>query len=150
MFANGSASGQDYFRLSGGGGGLDSGTNNSVGFGAGAGYLQTNVSAGKGTSDQNDYNGSAQTNLWIGISTDASRNITGFRVPAGGFGDRQIDGEVHIFSNVGSFNAVFKHQDAGSSAGNRFLFSAGADITLGPNQSLPIIYDGTTQRWRDV
>lgn len=101
------------------------------------------------TADTNDWNGSGQTNLWIRFSTDASRNFTGFRIPAAAFGDRQQDGEVHVFTNVGSFNGVFKHQDAGSTAANRFLFSTGADITVVPNQSLRVIYDGTTQRWRD-
>lgn len=172
-FANGAVTGQDYFYLNGTGGGLDLGTNNSIGWGATTGYFAANSSARKGqqirldgsagatfyfppyspsqiTSNQDDYNGSGQHNLVIRFTTDASRNITGFRVPAGSFGDRQVAGEVHKLINVGSFNAVFKHQDSGSTSSNRFLFSTGRDITVPPDSAIFIYYDGTTGRWRDI
>ena len=99
------------------------------------------------TSNQNDYN--ITENYFMRMSTDASRNITGMQNAVNdAFSGRQADGEVHHMVNVGSFDLVLKHQDAGSVAANRFLNSTGADITLTPNQAADIIYDATTARWR--
>lgn len=74
-------------------------------------------------------------------SSDTSRDVTGLSIS-------QEDGDVHIIVNRESNNIVLKHEDANSTAANRFLNSTGADITLSANQAADAIYDGTTQRWR--
>lgn len=91
------------------------------------------------TADQNNYNpGRQRFQRW---SSDASRTVTGLS-------NSQVDGQEHLIVNVGSNNIVLSHQNASSSAGNRFLNSTGADITLAANEAADIIYDNTTGRWR--
>lgn len=75
------------------------------------------------------------------LSSDASRNITGFTAPVHG-------GTACLFDiNIGSFDIVYKHQVT-SVAGNRILCSTGADITLSAGQMLIRMYDPVTARWR--
>jgi hypothetical protein len=91
------------------------------------------------TTATNDYAPTGfSTASTLRISTDASRTITGL---AGG-----ADGRIIIVHNVGSFDAVLKNQDAGSSAANRFLF--GGDMTLAADTSVTLRYDGTSSKWR--
>lgn len=69
----------------------------------------------------------------------ADRNITGL---AGG-----ASGRVVTIVNIGTTNnLVLKDASGSSSAANRFLF--GADVTLGPSQSIALHYDTTSSRWR--
>lgn len=90
------------------------------------------------TSNQNDY--SAATGTINRMSTDASRDVTGFVAAANGTQRRWV--------NVGAFDLVLKHQNAGSAAANRLLCQGAADITLAPDFNAFGWYDGTTQRWR--
>ena len=90
------------------------------------------------TSNQNDYD--VGDTAFARLNTDASRNITGL--------DKGTDGRRLTISNVGSFNIVLKHQDAGSLAANRIIVSDGNDITLSPEDNLFLRYDSTTARWR--
>lgn len=94
------------------------------------------------TSNQNNYNPGDQSYFqrW---NTDASRNVTGLT-----FTKAQLDGQRHRIVNAGSFNIVLKHQDANSTAANRFLMSSGGDATIGPDEMVEIVYDGTTARFR--
>src|ERR1051326_1672605 len=91
-------------------------------------------------SNQNDYN-PAQLSYFQRWSSSAAVDITGFT-------RFQQDGQVHLIVNVGANSITLKHQDTGSSAGNRFLCSTGADVILGPDQAADVIYDGNTLRWR--
>lgn len=94
------------------------------------------------TSDQNDYNpGIASI---FRISSDAARNITGIASSAG----RQ--GQLVIFTNIGSFDITFVNESASSTASNRITSSTGADIVVAPNGSLTIYWDNVSMRWRDV
>lgn len=78
------------------------------------------------------------------VSTDASRTITGFtNITAS-------TGRLLIVTNVGSFDVVFAHENAGSTAANRLLSSTGADIIVGANKTITFQYDATTTRWRDI
>lgn len=95
------------------------------------------------TSDEDNYSVPV-TGYFIRLATDASRTLTGLTFGGGGVGN----GQVHLLVNVGSNDLVLAHQNASSTAGNRFLNSTGADITLSANQAADLIYDGTTQRWR--
>ena len=91
------------------------------------------------TANQNDYNPTGLSKaLFLRVSTDASRNITGL---AGGWANR----ELKLF-NVGAFDIVLKNGDAASSAANRF--EIGADITVGPAEGVTLLYDGAAQLWR--
>lgn len=75
------------------------------------------------------------------LSTDASRNITGW-VPV-------TDGQYLEIHNVGSFDIVFTHNDTGNStAANCFRIPGGGSLTLGPDQCATWRYDGVTDRWR--
>jgi hypothetical protein len=60
----------------------------------------------------------------------------------------QIDGQMHIIFNIGSGTLTLNHQDAGSTAANRFLNSTGANIILSTSQAVELYYDATTARWR--
>lgn len=92
------------------------------------------------TSNQNDYAIGAQTSFRV--STDASRNITGF---TGG-----VDGKIIIIRNIGSFNLVITNEDSGSTAANRITASTGGNLTIAPNGSIVLQYDSTSARWFDV
>lgn len=91
------------------------------------------------TGNQNDYNptGLAEATV-LRVSSDASRNITG---QAGG-----AEGRLLVYVNVGAQPIVFKREDAGSSAANRFAFDS--DVTLLADQSLVVQYDANASRWR--
>lgn len=101
--------------------------------------LTGDISPAQITANQNDYN---PTNLStasvLRLSTDASRNITGLQ---GG-----SDGRIIAIHNVGSYSIVLKNANTGSSAANRFAFSA--DLTLTSNDCVMLQYDATSSRWR--
>lgn len=52
--------------------------------------------------------------------------------------------------NQGSTTITLKHEDAESSPANRFKFSSGADVTIGSDRSVHLVYDEKIQRWRDT
>jgi hypothetical protein len=91
------------------------------------------------TANTNNYNPGVAR--YYRLSTDASRNITGLSVS-------QVDGQECEVWNVGSFDIVLKHQDANSTAANRFICTAAADITLAADEIALLRYDSTTSRWR--
>lgn len=101
--------------------------------------LSGDISPSQITSNQNDYSPTGlSTATVLRVNTDASRNLTGL---AGG-----ADGRIAVILNIGSFNLVLKNADSGSSTGNRFAI--GADLTLGADQGVALIYDSTSSRWR--
>lgn len=97
------------------------------------------------TGDVNDYQahgtGNSQRAV-VRLSSDASRNVTGFDVAISRVNDT-------IWAvNVGANNVVLQHQNAGSAAANRIISPTGADLTLGPDEAALLWYDDTTARWR--
>jgi len=92
------------------------------------------------TSNINNYNIGVQS--FVRMTTDASHTISGFI--------NGSDGQMVILTNVGGFDIVLLNQNVGSIASNRFLFSTGADITLGANHTITLIYDAITGCWRDI
>jgi len=76
------------------------------------------------------------------LTSDASRNITGFIAP--------LTENIRVIMNVGSQNIVVKHQSSSSLAPNRVISLSAADITLAPNDSIILWYDITTGRWREI
>jgi len=87
-----------------------------------------------------------KNNYWLGsatvfrLSSDASRNITGF--------DRGYDGRLMILINAGSNDIVLMDQDAASDANNRIITGDSTDCTLAAGDLATLIYDGSTARWR--
>lgn len=75
------------------------------------------------------------------LTASGAVNITGLSLA-------QADGDEYRFYNVGSNTITFKHQDAASTADNRFICSTGADIALGAGGILDLFYDGSSARWR--
>jgi hypothetical protein len=92
------------------------------------------------TSNQDDYDPGSEM-IWR-LSTDASRDITG--ILAGS------NGQLRLVVNQGGNDIVLKHQDASSSAANRFYLKGFADVTLSTRSAIWIWYDGATARWRDI
>lgn len=97
------------------------------------------ISPSQITSNQNDYNPTGlSTASVLRLSTDASRDVTGL---AGG-----ADGRAIFLYNVGAQNLVLKNQSSSSSAANRFALNA--DLTIGADQGIALLYDSTSSRWR--
>lgn len=109
-----------------------------------SGYIQWNstLSPAELTSNTDDYNPTGWTTVGYSVlrlSTDASRNLTSI---AGG-----SNGRIAVIINVGSNDLVLKDDDgATGTAANRFALNA--DITLQADESVMIMYDGTSSRWR--
>jgi len=78
---------------------------------------------------------------WLRLSTDASRNITGF---TGGAEGREL-----WLTNVGSFNIVLVEQ-ATSTAANQIITGTGANVTMAPLDCALLKYDNASSRWRIV
>lgn len=51
--------------------------------------------------------------------------------------------------NIGSQDIVLKNQDGASAPSSQFKFSTGADLTLGPLETIDLMYDSTNQIWND-
>lgn len=93
------------------------------------------------TANQNNYNPTgASSASALRLSTDASRDITGFAFPAAY--------KTILVHNVGSYNIVLKDESASSTAANRFALNG--DATISPDQSVLLWYDTTSSRWRLV
>lgn len=95
------------------------------------------------TADQNNYSptGLELTNT-LRLDADQIRLITGI---AGGY-----DGRTLRIVNVGASDStlVLKRESASSTAANRF--SLARDITLDNGESVTLIYDGSSSRWRTL
>lgn len=97
------------------------------------------VSPDQITANQNNF--PLPEGVLIRLSTDASRNITGFANPRS---------SLTVLCNVGAQNIVLVHQSASSTDVNRIISHTGADLTINANESVLIVYDYTTTRWRTV
>lgn len=97
------------------------------------------VSPPQVTADQNNY-ALPEAEL-VRLSTDASRTFTGFTPPQRG---------RFVICNVGAQNVVIANDSASSTDVNRVLCHTGANITLNANESVTIIYDFVSTRWRTV
>lgn len=103
--------------------------------------LQGDISPSQITADQNDYNPTnLATSTVLRLTSDATRTITGLQGGA--------DGRLICLLNVGSNDIVLANESASSTAGNRFTIVA--DLTMPPTQSILLIYDSTSSRWRRV
>jgi len=75
-------------------------------------------------------------------ATGGAQDVTGFSNVKAGRGV--------TFMNVGANNLVLRNQNAGSSAENRIITGTGASVTIQPDRSAFLVYDGTSVRWRLV
>ena len=98
------------------------------------------------TASQNDYApANIQTTQQLLLDPDAAWSITGIIAPDGTYRE---DGKILIVTNVdAAFDITLNNENAGSAAANR-LALGGDDITLGPGQSIMLMYDLTSLRWR--
>ena len=92
------------------------------------------------TSNQNNYDTLGYS--WLRLSTDASRTITGF---TGG-----AKGRVLYITNVGSNDIVLADESTSSTAANRITAHNSANFTLLAEETVKLVYDDTTLRWRIV
>jgi len=101
--------------------------------------LSGDISPAQITAQADDYNPTGlSTASVLRLDTDASRDITGL---AGGANGRPV-----LIMNVGANDIVLKDESASSTAANRFALNA--DITIAPDQTVGLWYDGTSSRWR--
>jgi len=101
------------------------------------------ISPAQITATQNNYSptNGLHTTTWR-INSDATRSITG--IAAG-------KSQQHItLVNTGSFNINLAHNNAGSTAGNKFSCPNSRDYALFPGESVQIYYDTTSTVWRVV
>jgi len=94
------------------------------------------------TADVNNYSPS-DASLWR-LSSNAAINITGILSPY------KNVGRILTIINVGSNNIILKNESGLSSTFNRIITGTGSDITLLPNNSINLIKDFISSRWRVI
>jgi hypothetical protein len=102
--------------------------------------------------------GAGNTNDWTGLLTDAVSasmrhwaRISGNVVTSVLTGiDTTVveDGDTFELTNVSANTIDITHEDAASSAANRFITPTGATYVLAADETVIIRYDTTTARWR--
>jgi hypothetical protein len=92
--------------------------------------------------DVNDYD--LGTNTWIRLSGGAAdRIVTGIVA--------RNDGHYMIITNIGTTNKIsFSNESGSSTAANRIITAVGGTVELHAYESIFLIYDATTARWREV
>lgn len=101
--------------------------------------LTNEIAPAQITANQNDYapTGFATAAVLI-LTSDASRDITGFAAPS--------TGRVIWLFNNGAQNIVLKH-DVTSTAANRIIGRGAADTTLTPKTGAQLYYSTSLTRW---
>lgn len=104
--------------------------------------LQTVTPATFGVNQNNFSIGTGSTGGVIQrlAATAGALSITGFGSP--------LDGRVLIICNVGANAFSLANQSASSTDVNRIITGTGAALSVGVDQSVTLVYDSTTQRWR--
>lgn len=77
------------------------------------------------------------------VASSLAVNITGIAIPLS-----NNPADTQWLTNVGSFAITLTHQDAASTASNRFISPTGANYVVGPDESACLWHDPTTDRWR--
>lgn len=103
--------------------------------------LNNSVTPAQITATQNNYNPTSSdvANI-LAISSDAARSITGMANGAAG--------RVITLYNAGNFTITLTHEDAASTATNRFFFYGAANLRLKSNQSITLYYNAS--RWMSI
>lgn len=76
------------------------------------------------------------------LNCTVASSLTGI-APVTGTGSVHVDGRMIRIYNVGAANLTLAHNNASSTAANRFFNSTGADIVLSTHQYVELIYDST-------
>ncbi len=74
--------------------------------------------------------------------------LTGITAPAATYGGSTS--KLLFLMNDTTNTVVLANQDAGSTAANRFGFTTGNDVILGPGGGCLVVYDSVAARWRQV
>jgi hypothetical protein len=92
--------------------------------------------------DVNDYD--LGTNTWIRLSGGVvDRIISGIVA--------RTDGHYMIITNVGTTNKIsFLNESVSSSAANRIITCVAGTVELHPYESLFLMYDASSSRWREI
>lgn len=77
--------------------------------------------------------------LYFEISTPQVCTLTGF---AGGYNNRTA-----FVKNIGATNITLAHESGSSGEANRLKTRTGADVTLGTNDIVELIYSAKAGRW---
>ena len=121
----------------------------AVGGGAGSNFTDSNIVNYKAftptvaaplEASVNDYAISTATLNMISSDGLATYNITG--IVSG------VPGQLCMICHTGGDVINLMNENASSSAANRILTGTGADLALGPDQSVMLVYDDTATRWR--
>jgi hypothetical protein len=124
---------------------LDMGGSNAVLRISGSLSFAANTPATLASGSTNNYN-SGNRSYFQRITANAANSVlTGWISDSGA---TQNDGQIYLIVNTAAAGTLtLSHQDAGSTATNRFLCSTGTSIVLSPNQSADLVYDVTVGRW---
>jgi hypothetical protein len=105
------------------------------------------VSPAQITATANNYSpvGLEHANI-MRVNSDAAYDVTGLDAANAGTG---WFNPYKLIVNSGSFALTLKHQNAGSTAANRFINTGGTDLVLAASGGSAIVYyDPTDTRWR--
>ena len=80
---------------------------------------------------------------WCIVDSDAARTIQGIDAST-----QTQDGDTRTFTNDGSFNISFTHQDVAAAAADRIITEDGLTQVVGPDETREFRYDGAFLRWR--
>ncbi len=98
----------------------------------------------------NNYAGCTTTPICRIDGGAADRDVTGI-VPGYNSAYEASQSELFFVCNIGTTNnLVLKHENAGSSAANRFTFNGATDRNVLPRSCRTLIYDRTSQLWRSA
>lgn len=92
------------------------------------------------TASQNNYAPATPLGAIVRLSANAGLNITGMV--------KTYNGERVTLVNIGSNAITLTHQDAASTAANRFFCPGSANYTLAVNAGVDCWYDTTSSGWR--
>jgi hypothetical protein len=94
------------------------------------------------SASQNNYNPGVARRYRLATDASGGKTITGLAIS-------QVDGQECSIVNVSAADAItLTHQDAASTAANRFICTGAANIVLAVNEEALLWYDSTTTRWR--
>lgn len=91
--------------------------------------------------NNNDYSGIGSAGFARMTPNAAGSSLTGIVAPL-------IDGTQIVFVNLGSADLTLVSESTASAQENRFRMSRNADVVLEQNDTVTLIYDLTSQRWR--
>jgi hypothetical protein len=120
---------------------FNNGTVTGVRFSTGL-YLFNTTTPAAITGTNNNYApaSSANANRIRISSSGGATSITGLSIS-------QLDGRRVTLYNTAATTITLNHEDAGSTAANRFNLSSASNANITQFGSITLVYDGTTSRW---